>query len=112
MGLKEDNKENVVREPLPAVEDVEAGLKKSQSQVLDGGDLTKPVVVVAAPTIKELEAEEPLLQENPHRFVLFPIKYHEVRGLFCFPRLPAWVELCLGFPWCDGLVADCVMMLL
>lgn len=32
------------------------------------------------PTIQELEAAEPLLQENPHRFVLFPIKYHEVSG--------------------------------
>jgi len=32
-----------------------------------------------APTIKAEEADEPLLQENPHRFVLFPIKYHEVR---------------------------------
>ena len=95
MGLKED-KENVIREPLPAVEDVEAGLKKPQSQVLDGGDLMKPVVV-APPTIKELEAEEPLLQENPHRFVLFPIKYHEVRGLLCIPRLPTSVDLCLGF---------------
>lgn len=31
-----------------------------------------------APGIKEMEAHEPLLQENPHRFVLFPIKYHEV----------------------------------
>lgn len=31
-----------------------------------------------APGIKDLEASEPLLQENPHRFVLFPIKYHEV----------------------------------
>lgn len=31
-----------------------------------------------APTIKSEEADEPLLQENPHRFVLFPIKYHEV----------------------------------
>lgn len=29
-------------------------------------------------TIKEMEASEPLLQENPHRFVMFPIKYHEV----------------------------------
>ncbi|KAH8688590.1 ferritin-like superfamily, partial [Talaromyces proteolyticus] len=28
--------------------------------------------------IKETEAHEPLLQENPHRFVLFPIKYHEI----------------------------------
>lgn len=32
-----------------------------------------------ASTIKKEEAIEPLLQENPHRFVLFPIKYHEVR---------------------------------
>lgn len=29
-------------------------------------------------TPKELEATEPLLQENPQRFVMFPIKYHEV----------------------------------
>ena len=49
-------------------------------------DLKKPSVDVVkkdvkptvAPTIKEMEADEPLLQENPHRFVLFPIKYHEV----------------------------------
>ena len=29
-------------------------------------------------TLKELEKEEPLLQENKHRFVLFPLKYHEI----------------------------------
>ncbi len=29
-------------------------------------------------TAKELEKEEPLLQENSHRFVLFPLKYHEI----------------------------------
>lgn len=44
---------------------------------------TKPVekaveVSKVAAGIKEAEANEPLLQENPHRFVLFPIKYHEV----------------------------------
>ena len=39
-------------------------------------DPSKPAV---APTIKPEETDEPLLQENPHRFVLFPIKYHEVR---------------------------------
>jgi len=41
----------------------------------------EPEEVVApstAPGIKEEEAVEPILQENPHRFVLFPIKYHEV----------------------------------
>ena len=31
-----------------------------------------------APTIKPEEAYEPLLQENAQRFVLFPIKYHDV----------------------------------
>ena len=35
-----------------------------------------------AATIKSEEASEPLLRENPNRFVLFPIKYNEV----CFPR--------------------------
>ena len=32
----------------------------------------------AAPTWRELEAEEDILKENPHRFVLFPIKFHEI----------------------------------
>lgn len=34
--------------------------------------------LAVAPTIKSEEADEPILQENPQRFVLFPIKYHEV----------------------------------
>lgn len=37
-----------------------------------------PKKPTTAATIKEEEAHEPLLQENPHRFVLFPIKYHDV----------------------------------
>ena len=32
---------------------------------------------------KQEEEEEPLLVENKKRFVLFPIKYHEVSGSFC-----------------------------
>lgn len=40
-----------------------------------------------AATIKEDEAIEPILQENPNRFVLFPIKYHEVRHA-TRPRAP------------------------
>jgi ribonucleoside-diphosphate reductase subunit M2 len=31
-----------------------------------------------APAGKDNQLAEPLLQENPQRFVLFPIKYHEV----------------------------------
>lgn len=64
---------------------------QSDLRIADDFDLKKPPLdlvkpkaklveakLVAAPTMKELEAEEPLLKENPHRFVMFPIKYHEV----------------------------------
>jgi ribonucleoside-diphosphate reductase subunit M2 len=34
--------------------------------------------LTVAAGIKPEEVDEPLLQENPQRFVLFPIKYHEV----------------------------------
>jgi ribonucleoside-diphosphate reductase subunit M2 len=54
--------------PLAAVKPVE--VIKPQKPV---DELPK-----VAPGIREDEVEEPLLQENPHRFVLFPIKYHEV----------------------------------
>lgn len=61
--------------------------------VVDDFDILKPQLKVTrieekpvvAPTIKAEEADEPLLRENPHRFVLFPIKYHEVRT--CKTRL-------------------------
>lgn len=33
---------------------------------------------ISAHTIKQEEEDEPLLRENPGRFVLFPIQYHEV----------------------------------
>ena len=66
------DKENVPQKTTPVVSDAE--LKKAHVEVIEKGQ--KPVV---APTIKPQEADEPLLQENPHRFVLFPIKYHEVR---------------------------------
>ena len=60
--------------PPPVLDDLE--LKKPLVQVYD---TKKGVTPAVAPTIKPEEADEPLLQENPHRFVLFPIKYHEVR---------------------------------
>ena len=60
--------------PAPVMDDIE--LKKPLVEVYDAKKEVTPIVV---PTIKPEEADEPLLQENPHRFVLFPIKYHEVR---------------------------------
>ena len=70
--------------------DFEAPAKENiqpNASVVDDLDMKTPLVEVlkkeevkpaVAPTIKPEEADEPLLQENPHRFVLFPIKYHEV----------------------------------
>lgn len=56
--------------------DLDLDLKKPQVELVKLEE--KPAV---APGIKPEEANEPLLQENPQRFVLFPIKYHEVRVL-------------------------------
>ncbi|CAN9254895.1 unnamed protein product [Alternaria alternata] len=47
----------------------------------------KPTV---APTIKEEEAIEPILQENPGRFVLFPIKYHDVWQMYKKAEASFW----------------------
>lgn len=45
-------------------------------------EIIKPTETPKVTTVKVQEVDEPLLQENPHRFVLFPIKYHEVRVEF------------------------------
>ncbi|KAF1968196.1 hypothetical protein BU23DRAFT_515078 [Bimuria novae-zelandiae CBS 107.79] len=49
-----------------------------------------PKQLTVAPTIKEEEAHEPLLQENPHRFVLFPIKYHDVWQMYKKAEASFW----------------------
>ncbi|KAI0480596.1 ribonucleotide reductase [Xylariaceae sp. FL0804] len=46
--------------------------------------------VAVAPTIKAEEADEPLLQENPQRFVLFPIKYHEIWQMYKKAEASFW----------------------
>ena len=67
-------KENIVHNILVPSKDKD-GLKK-HAQEMDKKGEQKPNV---ASDIKLEEAIEPLLQENPNRFVLFPLKYHEVR---------------------------------
>ena len=78
-------------------------LKKPEVQVIT------PEVPKAAPTIKELEAEEPLLRENPQRFVLFPIKYHEVSNSRP-PRVESKTDLDIDMGHVQegrGIVLDC-----
>jgi ribonucleoside-diphosphate reductase subunit M2 len=62
------NKENSnVAIPIVGIPDLEIPSKPAADD--------KPTV---AATIKEEESGEILLQENPQRFVLFPIQHHEV----------------------------------
>lgn len=64
-----EDKENMpaALQPIstPTVED----LKKPVTEIVK----TAPEVIVA-PGVKAAQADEPLLQENPNRFVLFPLK--------------------------------------
>lgn len=81
----ESNKENIearyeadeVAVPIKGIPE----LPDEPSKVIEG-----PAV---AETIKKDDEVEPILQENPQRFVLFPIKYHEVGTLIYATRLHA-----------------------
>ncbi|KAI9827783.1 MAG: Ribonucleotide-diphosphate reductase (RNR), small subunit [Thelocarpon impressellum] len=75
-------KENV--ENFAPVDDIKLAKELALKQVKAA---EKPAV---AKTPKELEAEEPLLQENPHRFVLFPIRYHEVWQMYKKAEASFW----------------------
>lgn len=52
---------------------------KGLPELNTAGDAVEEATHSVAPTLRPEEADEPLLRENPNRFVLFPIKYHEVR---------------------------------
>lgn len=80
--MKKLNFEGVGKENIPfdagASLDGDIEIKKPVVEQVNVEPVKVEKAVVVAPTIKAEEADEPLLQENPHRFVLFPIKYHEV----------------------------------
>ncbi|KAI5964816.1 RNR2 [Candida pseudojiufengensis] len=48
--------------------------------------------------LKELEAEEPLLKENKRRYVMFPIRYHEIWQMYKKAEASFWTaeEIDLG----------------
>ncbi|KAI4204556.1 MAG: hypothetical protein LQ350_001106 [Teloschistes chrysophthalmus] len=76
------DKENMQHD-IPIIDDLD--VKKPQT------DLVKPESKPAvAPGIKAEEADEPLLQENPQRFVLFPIKYHEIWQMYKKAEASFW----------------------
>ncbi|KAI4261356.1 MAG: hypothetical protein L6R42_003449 [Xanthoria sp. 1 TBL-2021] len=76
------NKENMNHD-TPIATDLD--LKTPHIDVVKSDE--KPAV---APGIKPEEAHEPLLQDNPQRFVLFPIKYHEIWQMYKKAEASFW----------------------
>ncbi|KAL8955764.1 MAG: hypothetical protein Q9193_006500 [Seirophora villosa] len=79
------DKENIMHEVPIVDDDLDLDLKKPQVELVKLEE--KPAV---APGIKPEEANEPLLQENPQRFVLFPIKYHEIWQMYKKAEASFW----------------------
>ncbi|KAK2797678.1 Ribonucleotide-diphosphate reductase (RNR), small subunit [Emmonsiellopsis sp. PD_5] len=75
-------KENAPITPKPIILD---------PKLLEKYETSKPVEEKkVAAGIKDLEADEPLLQENPNRFVLFPLKYHEIWQMYKKAEASFW----------------------
>lgn len=76
------NKENDFQDPAVATlaQDLDAKHAATKEITKASEDPAK------IPDLRADELEEPILKENPHRFVLFPIQYHEVRDANPPPR--------------------------
>ncbi|KAL4904832.1 hypothetical protein BDW74DRAFT_22370 [Aspergillus multicolor] len=80
--VKKLNFEAVGKENAPVSTPIDAPVTKSAEKPTE---MSK-----AALDIQAIEANEPLLQENPHRFVLFPIKYHEIWQMYKKAEASFW----------------------
>ncbi|KAI0166538.1 ribonucleoside-diphosphate reductase small subunit [Xylariaceae sp. FL1272] len=84
LDFSADNKENAA---------ADADIHTLASQIdsykapMEKPEAPKPAVAAG---IKAEEADEPLLQENPQRFVLFPIKYHEIWQMYKKAEASFW----------------------
>ncbi|KAL2181980.1 ribonucleotide reductase [Thermothelomyces heterothallicus CBS 202.75] len=86
LDFSSSNKENASFDADLATLEAEIDANHQKS-VIGKKEAPKPAV---APTIKPEEADEPLLQENPQRFVLFPIKYHEIWQMYKKAEASFW----------------------
>ncbi|OCL09330.1 hypothetical protein AOQ84DRAFT_388253 [Glonium stellatum] len=78
LNFSSADKENVFV-PIVGIPDIE-----------DPEDAPEDKTPTVASTIKPEEAYEPLLQENPQRFVLFPIRYHEIWQMYKKAEASFW----------------------
>ncbi|KAK1659394.1 ribonucleotide reductase [Colletotrichum godetiae] len=79
------------KENQPLTSDVAIATEKTDVQTKPAQEVVKNEnKIVVAPGIKEQEKDEPLLQENGQRFVLFPIKYHEIWQMYKKAEASFW----------------------
>ncbi|CAG8957133.1 hypothetical protein HYFRA_00009334 [Hymenoscyphus fraxineus] len=71
------------------IQELKALLAQSQAKI-EQLSQKKADELAVVPTIKPEEADEPLLQENPNRFVIFPIKYHEIWQMYKKAEASFW----------------------
>lgn len=76
------NKENEFQDPAVATLADEIDAKYTATKE---ATQTQPEPA-SIPELRAEELDEPILKENPHRFVMFPIQYHEVRDAPIYPR--------------------------
>lgn len=86
VAFSEENKENM--EARYEADEVAVPIKGIPD--LPDEPEEKVAATSVADTIKDEEADEPILQENPQRFVLFPIKYHEIWNMYKKAEASFW----------------------
>ena len=78
-GLESFAMESPIKKPVFVAENKENYESDEVAIPVKGIPLAdEPAVAEAEVAAKEDDSIEPILQENANRFVLFPIKYHEV----------------------------------
>ncbi|KAK4992350.1 Ribonucleotide-diphosphate reductase (RNR), small subunit [Elasticomyces elasticus] len=90
-GMEALKMESPLKQPIffsEEKENVEVAVPIKGLPELD--ELPEPAAPSVAPTINDDEAVEPILQENGQRFVLFPIKYHEIWQMYKKAEASFW----------------------
>ncbi|KAK7737017.1 Ribonucleotide-diphosphate reductase (RNR), small subunit [Cytospora paraplurivora] len=71
------NKENDFQDPTIATLAQDLDTKHAATK-----EVGKPQEPEKTSALKPEELDEPILRENPHRFVMFPIQYHEIWAMY------------------------------
>ncbi|KAF3769975.1 small subunit of ribonucleotide reductase [Cryphonectria parasitica EP155] len=78
LDLGIENKENDVQDPEVATLAQDIDSKHAATKKVVKAQQEPPRI----PELRPEELDEPILRENPHRFVLFPIQYHEIWQMY------------------------------